>query len=179
MSKITAKQLNAIIAAMDPLERSKIVVNGKPWGTKAAPKKRTGIGPKFDYAARKTRDLPIPDVLNFNIPIQCVSELNQRSTWGAIKRKGIQKAMVHSFLCSHPLFEAKLPKPLHVEFTRVGKRRLDPGAVASSLKYIEDQIFAWIGWDDGDVTIGRDYKQSVEGNYWARVSITFRTKSTT
>lgn len=174
MSKISAKQLNAIIAAMDPSERAKITVNGKPFGSKPTKRKRTGIAPKFDYAILKTRDLPIPDVLNFNIPVQCVSELNQRSTWGAIKRKGIQKSMVHSFLTAHPLFEARLPKPIHVEFTRVGKRRMDPGAVSGSVKYVEDQVFEWLGWDDSEESIGRAYEQSVEGSYWCRVSIKFR-----
>jgi hypothetical protein len=65
------------------------------------------------------------------------------------------------------------PLPLLVTITRIGPRRLDDDNLASSCKYVRDQIAAAVGVDDGSDQYTWQYQQKI-GDYGVDVEIITR-----
>lgn len=86
-------------------------------------------------------------MLEFFINMEVPSLANARMHWRAFSKLKIkQKLITNAHLSLH-----KAPKlgPFTVELTRRGHRKLDSDNLSSSMKYVRDQISAWIGVDDG------------------------------
>lgn len=111
--------------------------------------------------------------MRFYIPIQLVSLLNERFHWRKlVKVKKKQKLATKRSMSGKQV----PPLPLLVIITRVGKRVLDDDNLATSAKYIRDQIAEIIGVDDGSPLYTWRYEQrtSASERYGVEVEITTR-----
>jgi hypothetical protein len=109
--------------------------------------------------------------VRFHIPIKLPSLANlSHQHWRKLTRmKDKQKRAAR--LCMSGV-EIPLP-PLIVTITRIGPRKLDDDNLASSCKYIRDQIAEKVGLDDGSAEYTWRYDQRT-GAYGVDVEITER-----
>ncbi len=109
--------------------------------------------------------------MRFLIPIKLPSLANlshlhwRRLTSIKNKQKKATKVCLHN--------KQLPPLPLLVTITRIGPRKLDDDNLASSCKYIRDQIAIAVGVDDGSDEYSWRYEQRV-GKYGVEVEITER-----
>ena len=111
--------------------------------------------------------------MRFYIPIRLVSFLNERFHWRKLNQiKNRQKEATRLSMIGK---EIPLP-PLIITITRVGKRRLDDDNLATSCKYVRDQIAEIVGVDDGSSLYTWQYRQrtSADEQYGVEVEITTR-----
>lgn len=103
-------------------------------------------------------------------PIRTVSELNDRSRWGQIRRKKRQRQDIRWILNVSP----KPSLPCAVLMTRIAPRALDQGDnLNSAFKAIRDEIAAWLGIDDADPLVSWRYSQRRGATREYAVEITF------
>jgi hypothetical protein len=106
-----------------------------------------------------------------DMAIQTKSELNQRGGWWVVNdRKKEQQRHALTYL---KVARCPKQKPLKIKFTRYGPRRLDPDAVASSNKHVQDAVCKYLGCDDGDESIKFEYEQMKDKTYRVVVQIEF------
>lgn len=96
-------------------------------------------------------------MIKLSLPVRVVSELNTREHWAAKhKRKKAQQAEVWA---AWPRRQ-KVTLPCLVRFVRYGQNLLDPDAVASSFKHVQDEVCRLLGVDDGNTQlISFEYSQ--------------------
>lgn len=114
--------------------------------------------------------------MKFHIPIKLPSLANARMHWkkmAALKQKQREATAVMLHV-SGPIPAL----PLIVTITRIGPRVLDDDNLASSCKYVRDQIATAIGVDDGSPLYTWRYKQRA-GHYGVEVEINPRVDETT
>lgn len=113
--------------------------------------------------------------VRLHLPIRAVSELNQRESWPAKhKRKKVQQDIVTIAWRGHKVGKYIFDAPYHIRFTRIGSRKLDPDAVAASMKHVQDAVCRELGIDDGrDDLITFEYAQEPLGKreYAVRIEI--------
>ena len=97
------------------------------------------------------------NAVEFTVPVETVSEANQRGWRGKASRAGSQRKAVAAVLGKHLRELADFADhyhagwPLGVTITRLGGRRLDAlSNLGAALKAIEDTVALVIGADDGD-----------------------------
>ena len=112
-------------------------------------------------------------MVKFTIPIRLPSLANLPvHYWGMARIKKGQRKKTKS-----AMKELVLPlPPVIVTIIRLGPRRLDDDNLASSCKYVRDQIAAEIGVDDGSPLYTWRYEQRT-GKYSVEVEITPRSHS--
>lgn len=114
--------------------------------------------------------------MRIHIPIRLPSLPNLRVSWQKMasikkKHKSSTKRCIDNWL---KYFGAMPPMPLLVTITRLGPHELDDDNLASSAKYVRDQIAASVGVDDGNKDYTWRYEQRVEKEYGVEVEITTR-----
>lgn len=116
--------------------------------------------------------------LTFELPVQTVSEANQREHWTKRHaRKDRQQDIVATFA---PQWLDDLPaKPWKITLTRLGPRYLDEDNNAGSFKHVQDQLARELGIDDGDREAARWWyvqrkRLKSEGGYGVEVTIETR-----
>ncbi len=164
-----AASANPLALAVPPRA---IAAMAQAMGQKRPTKAKRPRGESFIPALAMVSQLPF--VVLLSLPIRTKSELNgSREHYGAItKRKRAQKATT-ALVCNTVDRDAKsrLVLPMAITMTRVGPRKLDTDNNAISMKYVRDQLAAWLGHDDGIDEIEWRYLREVGPRYGVRVEI--------
>lgn len=103
------------------------------------------------------------------IALQTRSELNLREHWTVKRRRQEEARRAWYETIQFPGWLYK--PPLDISFTRLGGNKLDPDAVSSCFKHIQDVVCAWLNVDDGDERLAFHYDQNPGGAYGVRVQI--------
>jgi hypothetical protein len=112
--------------------------------------------------------------VTFTIPIQTVSESNQREHWARKARRAKEHRKAGKIFTLAALRKVTSPqKPWRLTLTRIGKRRLDTGNLSGSMKAIQDGICDALKIDDGDIAHEWRYEQR-PGKYAVEVRIEAR-----
>lgn len=106
--------------------------------------------------------------MKIHIPMKLPSLANERMHWRTLDRvKRAQKSFVQLAVS-----RAELPPlPAVVTLTRIGKRKLDSDNLASSFKYVRDQIASTMGVDDGSDLYRWCYDQRIGKEYGIEIDI--------
>src|SRR5271166_4432713 len=113
-------------------------------------------------------------MMRFHIPIRLPSLMNTRMYWRRMaKVTKKQKEMTQVYLSIAKNYADVPPLPLLVTITRIGPRKLDDDNLASSCKYVRDQIAKMVGVDDGSDQYTWRYEQKL-GEYGVDVEIITR-----
>lgn len=89
--------------------------------------------------------------LDFLIPVQTVSEANQREHWGLKHRRKVAQQTETIVVLHNNLLGRKVAMPCVVKLIRIAPRALDSDNLAGSFKHVQDAIAKKLGVDDGDV----------------------------
>lgn len=111
--------------------------------------------------------------MRFYVPIRLVSLLNERFHWRKLSQlRKKQKAATKRSMTGKEI----PPLPLIITITRVGKRVLDDDNLATSCKYVRDQIAEVVGVDDGSPLYTWRYQQRTSSSekYGVEVEIVTR-----
>jgi hypothetical protein len=116
-----------------------------------------------------------PQTVVIEIPgLRLISEGNAREHWAKRRkrRQWHEVAVIVALDLRRRRELDRLPLPYHVRWTRVGKKLLDPDAVGSSFKFVQDELCRFLGVDDGDTeSISFEYRQEKGKAYAVRIEI--------
>lgn len=116
--------------------------------------------------------------VDFMVPgLKTVSELNDRSHWGAKNRRKQDQQQLIAVAMSNALRGQRIELPCVVKLTRIGPKKLDEGDnLSSAFKGIRDQVARQLGTDDGGDQVEFQYAQMPIGSrdYAVKVEISSR-----
>lgn len=171
--------------AADARARGLTVVVGRPVGRVSPGGIEAGAGAagRGGSAVGKSRppDLAAASFIpptSWVLPLVTANEVNGRD-WRArsARTQAARRAVSRAF---GPHLRALAPVAEHYAaggavravLTRLGGRRVDPGAVGVTLKAVEDAVCATIGADDGDARWRPEYGQEPGGPAGVRIELT-------
>lgn len=114
------------------------------------------------------------------IPIQTVSEANQREHWAEKnRRKRLQQSAVGWAMLAElggSTVRYEIQWPMRITLVRVrpkGRRKLDKDNCAGSMKHVQDAIAMQFGIDDGDESkVAWEYDQAIgQGNKYSVIVV--------
>jgi hypothetical protein len=119
--------------------------------------------------------------LTAEIPVETVSEINDRKWKARSRRTGKAWKAVSRTICPHLILLASFAAAYHrgqalrIVFTRLGGKRLDRSNLPTALKATEDSVAYLLGADDGDPRWRAAWEQQPGGAVGVRVEITVET----
>lgn len=152
---------------------------GDPAGRAAEQAEATQAGEAVRSASEAAAGGPAATGAGFRVelelPIQTVSEANQREHYMAKARRAKTQRMHTCLLLRHQLGRCvdalRDPPAIRITLTRLGVRKLDKDNLAGSLKHVQDGVADWLGIDDGSTRLTWDYAQETGRRYAVRVCI--------
>lgn len=162
-------------SAPDRITRDQLPGYGKP----KKKRQRNTRSPLKDLARSAEEAMcevyPSPTVdVRLTLPIQVVSERNQRDGWAAAnKRKKNQQDTIKTAWMAFRLSKHPFQPPYRVAITHLAPRRMDDDNFIGGCKGARDAIAELLGIDDGSDQISFEYAQEVTGKreYAVRIEI--------
>lgn len=113
--------------------------------------------------------------IDFQIPVRTISEMNDRSHWAVrLKRKKEQQAET-ALAFRRNVRREDIEFPCVIRLIRIAPKALDVDNLASSGKFIQDQLAKELGIDDGDITkVTWEYGQRPIGQRFYSVKVEIR-----
>ena len=101
--------------------------------------------------------------------LKTVSELNDRSHWGAKNRRKQDQQEQVAVAMLNALRGRRIELPCVVTMTRIGPKKMDNDNLAGAMKHCQDQIARQLGVDDGDESkvIFRHYQMPIGSRDYA------------
>lgn len=119
---------------------------------------------------------PSPLLAFVYVPIETVSEANQRGWWKLKEKRRkaqIEAGFLHIVQHISPAMRKRI---LTVQLHRIGPRKLDKDNLAGALKYVQDGVASAIGIDDGNDDVYQwPTQETAPWLYGVRVRLTFDT----
>ena len=111
---------------------------------------------------------------SITLALRCTvaSEANKRDHWAVKKRRGdAQREELALALKLARLADHKVPLPVVVTWTRIGKQMLDDDNLSGSFKALRDKLAEWLGVDDGDTAAVSWKEEQRQGEPGVEVTI--------
>lgn len=107
--------------------------------------------------------------LSVNVPVETVSEANQRDHW-AKRAKRAKKQRKWTWACLAQAHGLRGPAPCTVRLIRISPRALDDDNLRGALKAVRDGVADWLKVDDRDERVVWEYGQE-KGAQSVRVEV--------
>lgn len=113
--------------------------------------------------------------MKFELPIKTISESNARGNWRPRYQRNSAQRAIAKVKTLEAIRAGLPPKPWLITMTRNGKKRLDQGNLAASMKAVQDGMADALKINDGDEAHFWRYEQTV-GNEEYSVSVEIVTR---